>query len=165
VVATDNGTVDDSTSDERSAEFTAFAGDAGERLRRVLVAGYGVEAGNDVCADALAYAWEHWDRVRGLDNPVGYLYRVARSAHRRHRRWRRRPPSFPIEHTRHPEALDPELGSALGRLTRHQRSCVVLVHVYDWTYQQAADALDLPVSSVRNHVHRGLIALRKALEP
>jgi DNA-directed RNA polymerase specialized sigma24 family protein len=42
---------------------------------------------------------------------------------------------------------------------------VVLVHVYDWTYQQTADALNLPVSSVRNHVHRGLVALRKALEP
>lgn len=164
VVATDNGAVSDSASDAYSAEFTAFAADAGERLRRVLVAGYGVEAGNDVCADALAYAWEHWDRVRGLDNQVGYLYRVGRSAHRRHRRWRRRPP-FPIEHAQRPEPLDPELGSALGRLSRHQRSCVVLVHVYDWTYQQTADALNLPVSSVRNHVHRGLVALRKALEP
>jgi len=59
--------------------------------------------------------------------------------------------------------VEPELGSALARLTRHQRACVLLVHVYDWTYQQAADALGIPLSSVRNHV-RGLIALRTTVE-
>jgi DNA-directed RNA polymerase specialized sigma24 family protein len=37
--------------------------------------------------------------------------------------------------------------------------------VYDWTYQQTADALDMPITSVRTHVHRGLAALRKILEP
>jgi RNA polymerase sigma-70 factor (ECF subfamily) len=163
VVQVDEGAVNDSDTDAYRAEFVNFADDAGERLRRVLVAGYGVDIGNDVCADALAYAWENWERVRGFDNPIGYLYRVAQSSHRRHLRWRRRPP-FPIEQARDSEPLDPELGSALGRLSRRQRSCVVLVHVYDWTYQQTADALNLPVSSVRNDVHRGLIALRKALE-
>lgn len=76
--------------------FDAFAAGDGERLRRVLVARYGVEIGNDVCADALAYAWEHWERVGPMDNPVGYLYRVAQSASRRHRRWRQRP-QLPIE--------------------------------------------------------------------
>lgn len=152
------------TSEAQRADFEAFARDSGERLRRVLVAGYGVEVGNDLCADALAYAWEHWSRIETLDNPAGYLYRVAQSAHRRHRRWRRRVP-LPVEHHHNPDVPDPELGAALGRLTRHQRSCVVLVHVYDCTYQQAADLLDLPLSSVRNHVHRGLAALRKALEP
>jgi len=164
VVQTDNDAVSDSETSAYRGEFSTFADDAGERLRRSLVAGYGVEIGNDICADALAYAWEHWERVRGLDNPVGYLYRVAQSANRRHRRWRRRPP-FPVENARNAEPLDPELGNALGRLTRNQRSCVVLVHVYDLTYRQTADALNIPVSSVRNHVHRGLVALRKALEP
>jgi len=163
VVQTEDGAVSDSTRDAYRAEFAEFAADAGERLRRVLVSGYGVEIGNDVCADALAYAWEHWERVKGLDNRVGYLYRVAQSSHRRHRRWRRRPP-FPIAPAQNSEPLDPELGSALGQLPRHQRSCVMLVHVYDWTYQQTADALNLPVSTVNNHVHRGLVSLRKALE-
>ena len=40
----------------------------------------------------------------------------------------------------------------------------MLGHVYDWTYQQTADALEMPVTSVRNHVHRGLKALREILE-
>jgi RNA polymerase sigma factor (sigma-70 family) len=139
--------------------FSEFVETHGERLRRVLVAGYGVEVGNDACAEALAYAWEHWDRVSALDNPVGYLYRVAQSSTRRHRRWSRRV-ALPSESPPEPGALDADLSSALGRLSQRQRQCVVLVHVYDWTYQQAADSLNLPLTTVRNHVHRGLKALR-----
>jgi DNA-directed RNA polymerase specialized sigma24 family protein len=170
VVQTDrDATADaDQSSDELSADpsddVAAFVAAHGERLRRVLVAGYGVEVGNDICADALAYCCEHWDRVRGLDNPAGYLYRVAQTAARRHRRWSRTP-VLPAERRYDEEPTDPDLGAALGSLRRNQRMCVVLVHVYDWTYQQTADALDMPITSVRNHVHRGLAALRKILEP
>ena len=62
------------------AEFERFATDDGQRVRRVLVARFGVDAGNDVTDEAMAYAWEHWDRLRSLANPVGYLYHVAQSA-------------------------------------------------------------------------------------
>jgi RNA polymerase sigma-70 factor (ECF subfamily) len=144
--------------------FSEFVETHGERLRRVLVAGYGVEVGNDACAEALAYAWEHWDRVGVLHNPVGYLYRVAQSSTRRHRRWTRRV-TLPLESPPEQGTLDPDLSSALGRLSQRQRQCVVLVHVFDWTYQQTADALNLPLTSVRNHLHRGLKALRTTLEP
>jgi RNA polymerase sigma-70 factor (ECF subfamily) len=154
---------DDAAHATADQAFSEFVESHGERLRRVLVAGYGVEVGNDVCADALAYAWEHWERVRNLDNPIGYLYRVAQSSTRRHRRWSRRV-ALPIEPPPNIEAHDPELSSALSGLTQRQRQCVVLVHVYDWTYQQTADALNLPLTSVRNHVHRGLAALRRELE-
>jgi RNA polymerase sigma-70 factor (ECF subfamily) len=154
--------------DHPASDVTAFVEAHGERLRRALVAGYGVEVGNDVCADALAYCYEHWDRVRTLDNPAGYLYRVGQTAARRHRRWSRTV-ILPVEAQRDRNAgvepADPELGAALASLKRNQRVCVVLVHVYDWTYQQTADALDMPITSVRNHVHRGLAALRTILEP
>ena len=33
-------------------------------------------------AEALAWAWENWERVQGLTNPAGYLYRVAQSKSR-----------------------------------------------------------------------------------
>ena len=42
--------------DAPRSSFDAFAAADGERLRRTLVARYGVDVGNDVCADALAYA-------------------------------------------------------------------------------------------------------------
>jgi RNA polymerase sigma factor (sigma-70 family) len=147
-----------------SASFDRFVTGDGERLRRVLVAQFGVEVGNEVHADALVYAWEHRDRLAGMTNPVGYLYRVARSASRRHRRWRRAV-VLPVE--RRSDGTEPDdagVHDALARLPELQRVCVVLVHVYDWSYRDAADALDVPVHTVRNHLHRGLDRLRTLLE-
>ena len=57
--------------------FTAFATDVGSRLRIALSARFGPELGAEATADALLYAWQHWERVRGLKNPAGYLYRVG----------------------------------------------------------------------------------------
>lgn len=147
---------------ERTAEFDHFALDVGDRLRRVLIAHHGADVGNDVTDEALAYAWEHWDTLRTMANPTRYLYRVANSAARRHRRWRRRP-ELPVERSQADEPLDPGLHHALARLSDAQRVCIVLVHVHDWTYEQAANATGMPVTAVTNHLHRGLRRLRKEL--
>jgi DNA-directed RNA polymerase specialized sigma24 family protein len=72
--------------------FQSFVAAEGAQLRRVLYAHFGVELGREATSDALAYAWEHWNRVRTMNNPVGYLYRVAQSSMRRHHRWRRPSP-------------------------------------------------------------------------
>lgn len=50
------------------AEFDAFTRREGQRLGRVLTAHFGTEVGGEVTADALAYAWQHWDRVRVMEN-------------------------------------------------------------------------------------------------
>ena len=60
--------------------FTEFARSALVRVRAGLVAAFGPELGADATAEALAYGWEHWDRIGGMKNPAGYLYRVASSA-------------------------------------------------------------------------------------
>ncbi|MEM9515778.1 MAG: sigma-70 family RNA polymerase sigma factor [Actinomycetota bacterium] len=142
--------------------FAAFASDAGLRLRQVLVAQHGVDVGTDLAADALAYAWEHWSRIEAMDNPVGYLYRVARTAGRRHRRLTR-PAVFPPERERDDMPFDIGLHRALASLPERRRTCVVLVHVYDWSYGDTASALDVTVAVVRNEVHRGLRQLRNDL--
>src|SRR5687767_8453908 len=66
------------------------------RLRRLLVAHFGVEVGTETASDALTWAWEHWAELSEVENRVGYLYRVAQSKARRYRRWGRRP-TFPPE--------------------------------------------------------------------
>ena len=153
--------------------MVAESGDAGAfsrfvvaneaRLRRVLVAHYGVEVGSEVASDAFAWAWEHWDRVREMENPCGYLYRVGQSSARRHRRWQRRivlPAETPTAGLPAPE---PGLDRALARLSASQRVAVMLVHGLDWSYKDAAAAMDVPVSTVRNHLVRGLARLRREL--
>src|SRR5437763_9353872 len=72
--------------------FDRFVREHEPRLRRALVAAYGPERGSEAVAEAMAYAWERWDRVQTMDNPAGFLYRVGQS---RTRRLGRRPVRFP----------------------------------------------------------------------
>ena len=146
-----------------TASFETFVATAEPRLRRVFVARFGVEHGNDVTADVVAYAWEHWGTLAGIANPVGYLYRVGQSRARRYRRWAR-PLAFPVEPSPAGSNFEPGLGAALGRLDDDQRVAVILVHCYGWTYAEAAEALGVPVSTFRNYLHRGMTRLRTLLE-
>ena len=115
-----------------------------------------------VSADALAYAWERWDEIGPMASPVGYLYRVGQSKARRHHRWRRTI-DLPPE-TRPPDDTTTLLHDALLRLKPDQRVAVVLVHCHRYSYEEAASMLDVPLSTLRNHLHRGVATLRKILE-
>ena len=60
--------------------------------------------------------------------------------------------------------VEPALGPALARLTKHQRVAVVLVHGYGMTMREVGDLLGLHVTTIQNHLERGLARLRAALE-
>jgi len=143
-----------------SADFEAFFAEAEPRLRRAFVAAFGGDVGRDAAAEALAWAWEHWDRVVGLKNPSGYLYRVGRSRIRR----RRQGLMFGAEPTGTPPRVEPALIPALLALSERQRVVVVLVHGYGWSRREVAELLDLTVSTVQTHLERALARLRAALE-
>ena len=63
--------------------FEAFVATHERRLRQALTASFGIDRGREAAADALAYAWEHWDRVAAMANPAGYLFVVGRDRDRR----------------------------------------------------------------------------------
>jgi DNA-directed RNA polymerase specialized sigma24 family protein len=141
-------------------DFEVFWLGCEPRLRRAFAAAYGATRGADATAEALAWAWEHWDRVQTMANPAGYLYRVGQSRTRR----RRRPPLFPApEHVGVPW-VEPALPAALAGLTEQQRVAVVLAHGFGWTHREVAQLLGISASTVQNHVERGLAKLRLALE-
>lgn len=143
--------------------FTAFVGEAEPRLRRALVATYGPVVGREAALDALSWAWEHWQRLQPMANPVGYLYRVGQTAARRH--LTNRPAPVPADDPQQgePDAV-PELAPALQALSEQQRAAVVLVHGYGFSLREAADALDVGVSTLREHLSRGMTRLRETLE-
>lgn len=148
-------------------DFEAFAARATVALRRALVARYGVELGTEAAADAVAYAWEHRTAVSALANPLGYLFRVGQSSVRRNVRERRRldlPAEAIVDEYGHIDKPEPGLPNALALLSDDQRVAVVLVHAHAYSYAEVAAVLDVPVSTVRNHVHRGLVHLRRHLE-
>lgn len=140
---------------------------AERRLRRALVARYGVELGNEATADAIAYAWEHRQQLATMGNPVGYLFRVGQTAVRRQLRQRRvvdLPDEAVLDEVGHIERSARSLPEALALLTPDQRVAVVLVHAHGTSYADAAAVMDIPVTTLRNHVHRGMRRLRQHLE-
>jgi RNA polymerase sigma-70 factor (ECF subfamily) len=147
--------------DHKVAEsFTEFVRELEPRLKHALVAAYGTETGIEATRDALAYAWEHWDRVRGRDNPAGYLYGVGRNKARR--RVRRRV-VFPLPPSGHDLWVEPGLPTALARLSERQRLAVVLIHGYEWTHIEVANLVGVSVSTVQQHAERGMAKLRVAI--
>jgi RNA polymerase sigma-70 factor (ECF subfamily) len=131
------------------------------RLHVALVALLGSEDAREATADALLWAWENWDRVEKMDNPAGYLYRVART---KARKLFRRPPQLPAAPVS-PEMpwIEPKLPTAIGRLSANQRVVVVLVHALGWTQAEVARFLGISHGSVQKHAERGLARLRKSL--
>jgi DNA-directed RNA polymerase specialized sigma24 family protein len=141
-----------------SSRFATLVDQVERPLRASLVAHYGPERGREATAEALAYAWEHLDKVTAVANPIGYLYRVGQSK-TRERKVRfvpyTPPPGMPD--------VEPELQRAIAKLSEHQRVAVVLAHGFGYTHAEIANLLGIKRSSVQNHVERGVAALRTAL--
>jgi RNA polymerase sigma-70 factor (ECF subfamily) len=139
--------------------FETFVADLHPRLVRAFVPLRGVDGAADAAAEAMAYAFEHWDRVRRMANPAGYLYRVGQSRTRTRKRFR-----LPQPETIGAPEVEPALVPALMRLPETQRTAVWLVHACGWRYSDVAEAMETSVSMVGNHVSRALQALRSELE-
>jgi RNA polymerase sigma-70 factor (ECF subfamily) len=150
----------------RDQAFNAFVHTAGTRLRRVMTSQYGVDVGCDSTDSALAWAWEHWDRVHAMNNPAGYVYRVAQTHARRALRGGRPvtlPPECSPANPDEQVGVDGDLVDALQALPERQRLAVILVHVHGWTPAEVADFTGTPAVTVRSHLRRGLRALRRTL--
>ena len=65
--------------------FDRFVREEEPGLRRALTGHLGREQVPDALAEAFAYAWQHRERVMQMENPSGYLYRVAQSKSRTRR--------------------------------------------------------------------------------
>jgi RNA polymerase sigma factor (sigma-70 family) len=145
------------------SEFSAFVREVEPRLLQALVSTYGPRDGREATVDALSWAWEHWDRLSGINNKVGYLYRVGQSATRRYAS-RAIPVPVTADGGVQMAEFDPELLPALLRLSEQQRTVVVLVHAFGWSQSAVAELLDISVSTAREHLSRALRHLRDGLQ-
>lgn len=143
---------------EGSRAFEAFFRENEPKLRRALIAAYGSEEGRDAAAEALAYAWEHWERLQEVANLAGYLFRAAQS-----RRRRRRVPVLSDTSGWAEHRFEPGLPGALAALSQRQRLAVVLVHGYGCTLREVAELTGIRQTTVQNHAERGLARLRARL--
>lgn len=133
-------------------------------LEPIMIVRYGKTTGAEVAGDLREYAWEHASRLAAMDNPAGYLYRVAQSKSRRYRRWDRgvdlpgERPSLNLT-----TEVDAQLHDELARLGADDRTIVVMVHSYGHSYDEVAAVTGLTAGAVRNRLHRAMTRLRAAL--
>jgi RNA polymerase sigma factor (sigma-70 family) len=156
VVMPSEGTLQSSLATLYAAEHDGLA-----RLA-VLLTGSTLVA-EDVVHDAFVQLQQKWSTVR---RPGAYVRTaVVNGCRGYHRRLRRERDSYAdlVSTATLPET--PMVLDVLGRLPYPQRAALVLRFYADWPDEQIADHLGCRPATVRSHVHRGLEAMRKVLEP
>lgn len=118
----------------------------------------------DAAQEAMARAYQRWPDVQTYDNQVGWCYRVGLNWSRS--RWRKRRREVVSDAaTNCPVAVastlvDEALTRALLDLSLPLRSVVVLRVLMDWSYDEIAEALEVPRGTVASRLHRALDCLR-----
>ena len=140
--------------------------DQHDRLYRALyfITGSSADA-EELMQDAFLKLWERWDRIHSIDDPVGYLFRVAMNGFRMRAR-RARVAARRIVHlepTRDPyddiELRDDVRRMLLG-LPPRQRAALVLTEIFGYSSEQAAEILGIRPTTVRVLASQGRAALR-----
>jgi len=157
---------------DRDADFSAYVAARWNSLVRTAVfLGCSLEEAQDVTQTALTKCYIAWKRVQRANNPDAYVYRVLINCHRDV--WRRRS-SHEVPRTAESiEAQTPALGydtgevtattdaihRALGELNTEARAVVVLRHLLELSEQETADALGVPVGTVKSRLSRAMARL------
>jgi RNA polymerase sigma-70 factor, ECF subfamily len=129
----------------------------------------------DAVQEALVLAWKHVRALRDPDAWDAWLHRLTvRACYKSARRDNRRDvielhvlPDYEPASTSDVSMTIAErdrLGRELGRLAVDQRTVMVLHFYLDLPLTEAAEILDIPVGTVKSRLHRGLEALRAALD-
>ncbi len=161
------------------AQFgTVYDRHAGD-IHRYLLRRLGADVAEDITADTFVTAF----RARARFDPAQpgarpWLYGIASNLAAKHRRSEvrglralARTGVDPVAHSWVDQAdqrvdaqgLGRELAAALADLTAGDRDVLLLVAWADLTYAEVAEALDLPVGTVRSRLHRARGKVRDVL--
>ena len=125
---------------------------------------------DDVAQEAFLAAYEQISDFRGEGPFHAWVKRIAARAYVRG--WRREARERLLAETAEAdEPLDGQAGAAgrldldqaLKLLPLHERVCVTLCYGGGLSHAEAADALKLPLGTVKSHVRRGLDRLRRRM--
>jgi RNA polymerase sigma-70 factor (ECF subfamily) len=140
------------------------------------------EDARDVCQEVFLRAFRALKGFKGQAKFSSWLYRITLNLCRD---WMRRERRAPVVQA--PEGLDPldlaaeqvetvsveelvsrrELARAVARamasLSEEQRTAIILKEYHGLTFQEIADLLDCPLSTVKTRLYQGLTVLRRQL--
>jgi len=147
-------------------DFEALCDSTYDRVAKAafLILGDRDEA-HDIAQETFARAYARWPQVRTMDNPQGWLYRVAVNLSLSWRRQAQRrilgtPPDGSVDDD---SSSDPALTQALRRLTPSQRAAIVLRFYLDLSIDSAAESLGKRPGTVRALTAQGIARLREDL--
>ncbi|MFD1370064.1 RNA polymerase sigma factor [Actinoplanes sichuanensis] len=119
----------------------------------------------DAVAEAMSRAYARWPTVSRLDNPAGWVFRVALNwATSWWRKVRRERP--PADDSAHPHLWPPEITvarDALAKLPEPQRAVITCRVLLDLSTADTAAALRISEGTVKSRLARGLAVLRHEL--
>ena len=141
------------------------------------------EEARDVCQETFLRAFRALPRFRGQAKFSSWLYRIALNLCRDWMRRERRtpvvqppedvdlfdlasavePPSETIEDMVARRDLTRLVEQAMARLPEDQRTAIVLKEYQGLTFQEIADVLGCPLSTVKTRLYQGLTVLRREL--
>jgi RNA polymerase sigma-70 factor (ECF subfamily) len=127
---------------------------------------------DDVAQDAFLTAFERIAEFRGEGTFAGWVKRIAARLYLRRLQKERRLGALTAEAAQ--DEADPAGGDAEGRIDLDEalkglgpaeRLCVAMCFGAGLSHAEAAEALNLPLGTVKSHVKRGLEKLRARLAP
>ena len=133
----------------------------------------GSELATDLASDVFLTAFERRARYdTGRMEALPWLYGIAANKVRRHRRSEERrlravarAPTLGEVDAGARSAIDASIAEALASLSFIDREVLLLFAWADLAYEEIAQALDIPVGTVRSRLNRARRVLREALAP
>ena len=152
-----------------SPSFEALFLDVHERLYRALyfITGSSADA-EELMQDAFLKLWERWDRLDTIEDPIGYLFRVAlngvRMRARRARMATRKilPATAGARDPFDDVNLQEDVRRMLRGITPRQRTAIVLTEIFGYSSEQAARIMSIQPTTVRALASQGRAALRES---
>jgi RNA polymerase sigma-70 factor (ECF subfamily) len=151
---------------EGSRDFATFFDDEHRSLFKLLyfVTGNRAEAA-DLMQDAFLKLWERWERIDQIADPRAYLFRVALNASRMRARTALRAARrlLPMASSRDPfdeVNLREDVRKMLLELTARQRTALVLLDMYGYDSNEAAQIMGIRPSTARVLATQGRAVLR-----
>jgi len=131
----------------------------------------------DSLQDMFFKLWKNRNNLNGIGNIRGYLLKALRHHIYDNLSWKNRfvncetPPEdlFEIEFSHEDFLITEQLNqetrekliSILNQLTNSQREAIYLRFFKGYDFNNIAEIMDISVQSVRNSIHRGLLAMRE----
>lgn len=142
---------------------------------------------NDVASETFVRVYNALQNFRGDSSFITWLFRITTNVYLDERKRKRArpyesldemieldettvvrqiedPAPTPEETVEKQESVD-LLQQAINSLPDYQRMMIVLYHTENRSYEEIAEALDLPIGTVKSRLNRARLSLREKLEP